>query len=240
MINQVTLVGRLTRDPELRATPEGTSVTQVTLAVNRGFRNHNGEFDADFVQCTLWRKAAENTCHYCRKGSLVGITGRLQTRHYDNRDGKRVYVTEVVAESVRFLSSTRPQPSGGDSQSSSRERYNRAAETMADNAGRQGEGNLQRSVNQSQSASGSEFQGSVTGGAQQAPAMESRTTSGGPKLTSSFGASSATGGQTQKASPGPPPFTGEQSFNGADSQERSADWHINDAGQKKEERELAF
>jgi len=104
MINQVTLVGRLTRDPELKKTTEGTAVAQITLAVNRHFRNQNGEIDADFVLCTLWRKAAENTCQYCRKGSVIGITGRLQTRHYDNKEGKRVYVTEVVAESVRFLS----------------------------------------------------------------------------------------------------------------------------------------
>jgi single-strand DNA-binding protein len=108
LINQVTLVGRLTRNPELKSTAEGTSVTQIILAVNRNFRNHHGEIDTDFVQCTLWRKAAENTCYYCRKGSLLGITGRLQTRHYDNREGKRIYVTEVVAETVRFLSS-RPQ-----------------------------------------------------------------------------------------------------------------------------------
>jgi len=105
MINQVTLVGRLTKDPELQKTPEGTAVTHVTLAVTRQFRNQHGELDADFVQCTLWRKAAENTVQYCRKGSVVGITGRLQTRHYDNREGKRVYVTEVVAEQIRFLSS---------------------------------------------------------------------------------------------------------------------------------------
>jgi single-strand DNA-binding protein len=105
MINQVTLVGRLTKDPDLKSTTEGTPVTQVTLAVNRNFRNHNGEIDADFIQCTLWRKAAENTAQYCRRGSVVGITGRLQTRHYDNREGKKIYVTEVVAESIRFLSS---------------------------------------------------------------------------------------------------------------------------------------
>jgi single-strand DNA-binding protein len=108
MINQVTLVGRLTRDPEMKVTTEGTPVAHITLAVNRSFRNHNGEIDTDFVQCTLWRKAAENTCQYCRKGSVLGITGRLQTRHYDNREGKRVYVTEVVAETVRFLSA-KPQ-----------------------------------------------------------------------------------------------------------------------------------
>lgn len=104
MINQVTLVGRLTRDPELRKTNDGLSVTSVTLAVSRQYRNQHGEIEADFVQCTLWKKAAENTAEYCRKGSVVGVTGRLQTRHYDNKEGKRVYVTEVVAESIRFLS----------------------------------------------------------------------------------------------------------------------------------------
>jgi single-strand DNA-binding protein len=105
MINQVTLVGRLTRDPELNKTSEGTPVAHITLAVTRHFRNQNGEIEADFVQCTLWRRAAENTSQYCRKGSVVGITGRLQTRNYDNKEGKRVYVTEVIAETIRFLSS---------------------------------------------------------------------------------------------------------------------------------------
>lgn len=109
MINQVTLVGRLTKDPELRTTTDGTYVAHITLAVNRNFRNHNGEIDTDFVQCTLWRKAAENTHHYCRKGAVIGITGRLQTRNYEGRDGKKVYVTEVVAESVRFLSGRVPE-----------------------------------------------------------------------------------------------------------------------------------
>lgn len=103
MINQVTLVGRLTKTPELKRTSEGTPVTNVTVAVNRQYRNQNGEIEADFVQCTLWKKTAENTARYCRKGSLIGITGRIQTRHYDNQEGKRVYVTEVLAESVRFL-----------------------------------------------------------------------------------------------------------------------------------------
>ena len=107
MINQVTLVGRLTKDPDLRITQEGISVTNVTVAVNRPFRNQHGEIGADFVQCTLWKRTAENTVQYCRKGSLVGITGRIQTRYYDNQEGKRVYVTEVVAETVKFLDSKR-------------------------------------------------------------------------------------------------------------------------------------
>ncbi|MDQ6595087.1 single-stranded DNA-binding protein [Bacillus salipaludis] len=102
MINQVTLVGRLTKDPELKTTSDGTSVTQVTLAVSRNFRNQNGEIEADFVLCTLWRKAAENTAQYCRKGSVVGVTGRLHTRNYE-KEGKRVYITEVIGEQIRFL-----------------------------------------------------------------------------------------------------------------------------------------
>lgn len=103
MINQVTLVGRLTKDPYLKKTAEGTPVTNVTLAVNRHFRNQQGEIETDFVQCTLWKKTAENTSRYCRKGSLIGITGRIHTRHYENQEGTRVYVTEVLADSVRFL-----------------------------------------------------------------------------------------------------------------------------------------
>jgi single-strand DNA-binding protein len=103
LINQVTLVGRLTRDPELRYTPEGKAVSNVTLAVNRNYRNNEGEYDADFVHCTIWQKTAENTAQYCRKGSIIGITGRLQTRSYENQEGRKVYVTDVVAESVRFV-----------------------------------------------------------------------------------------------------------------------------------------
>lgn len=108
MINQVTIVGRLTKDPELKMTTEGTPVAHVTLAVNRQYRSQNGEIEADFISCTLWRKTAQNTAQYCKKGAVVGITGRIQTRHYDNQEGKRVYVTEVIADTVRFLSS-KPQ-----------------------------------------------------------------------------------------------------------------------------------
>lgn len=103
LINQVTLVGRLTKDPELRYTADGKAVSNVTIAVNRPFRNQAGEYDADFVQCTLWRKTAENTAQYCRRGSMIGITGRIQTRRYENQEGKQVYVTEVVAEMVQFV-----------------------------------------------------------------------------------------------------------------------------------------
>lgn len=109
MINQVTLVGRLTRDPELKITQDGTAVANVTLAVSRNYKNSNGEIDTDFVQCTLWRKTAENTVQYCRKGTIIGITGRIQTRSYENHEGRKVYVTDVVADNVRFLSSKPPE-----------------------------------------------------------------------------------------------------------------------------------
>ena len=104
MINQVTLVGRLTKDPELRYTPDGHAVSNVTVALNRNFRSGTDQA-ADFIQCTIWKKAAENTAQYCRKGSIVGITGRIQTRNYEGSDGKRVYVTEVVAEYIKFMDS---------------------------------------------------------------------------------------------------------------------------------------
>lgn len=87
----------------MRHTLDGKPVLNVTLAVNRHYRNAYGEFEADFVLCTLWNKTAENTAKYCRKGSVVGIVGRIQTRSYDSQEGKRTYVTEVVADSVKFL-----------------------------------------------------------------------------------------------------------------------------------------
>lgn len=109
MINQVTLVGRLTKDPELRYTPDGHAVSNVTIALNRGYKNNTGETLADFVHCTIWKKIAENTAQYCQKGSIIGITGRIQTRSYDNQEGKKVYVTEVVAEHVKFMGSKRSE-----------------------------------------------------------------------------------------------------------------------------------
>ncbi|MBD3108534.1 single-stranded DNA-binding protein [Bacillus sp. AGMB 02131] len=109
MINQVTIVGRLTKDPELRYTPEGHAVSNVIVAMNRQYKNSSGEYGADFVQCTIWKRAAENTAQYCRKGDVIGITGRIQTRHYNNSEGKRVYVTEVIAEYVKFLNNNRTE-----------------------------------------------------------------------------------------------------------------------------------
>jgi len=103
MMNRVVLVGRLTKDPELRYTPSGVPVATFTLAVNRAFSNQQGEREADFINCVVWRKPAENVANFLKKGSLAGVDGRVQTRNYEGQDGKRVYVTEIVAESVQFL-----------------------------------------------------------------------------------------------------------------------------------------
>lgn len=106
MLNRALLVGRLTRDPELRRTGSGKAVTSFNLAVERNFKKEN-EQDADFINCVCWGKIAENTERYCSKGSLVSVDGRIQTRNYDNNQGQKVYVTEVVAESVQFINTRR-------------------------------------------------------------------------------------------------------------------------------------
>ncbi|WP_340601149.1 single-stranded DNA-binding protein [Staphylococcus aureus] len=103
MLNRTVLVGRLTKDPELRSTPNGVNVGTFTLAVNRTFTNAQGEREADFINVVVFKKQAENVKNYLSKGSLAGVDGRLQTRSYDNKDGQRVFVTEVVADSVQFL-----------------------------------------------------------------------------------------------------------------------------------------
>ncbi|AWQ99942.1 TPA: single-stranded DNA-binding protein [Staphylococcus aureus] len=103
MINRTVLVGRLTKDPELRSTPNGVNVGTFTLAVNRTFTNAQGEREADFINVVVFKKQAENVERYLSKGSLAGVDGRLQTRSYENKDGQRVFVTEVVADSVQFL-----------------------------------------------------------------------------------------------------------------------------------------
>ncbi|MGW9964700.1 single-stranded DNA-binding protein [Staphylococcus hominis] len=103
MINRVILVGRLTKDPEYRQTPSGVSVATFTLAVNRSFTNSQGEREADFINVVVFRKQAENVSKYLSKGSLAGVDGRIQSRNYENKEGRRVFVTEVVADSVQFL-----------------------------------------------------------------------------------------------------------------------------------------
>ena len=108
MINNVTLVGRLTRDPDLRVTQSGKAVAGFVLAVNRKFKNASGEREADFISCIIWGKSAENLSNWTRKGSLIGITGRIQTRTYE-KDGSTAYVTEVIADSFQSLESKQQQ-----------------------------------------------------------------------------------------------------------------------------------
>lgn len=121
MINRAVLVGRLTKEVELRYTPSGVAVAKFTLAINRPFNNTAGEKEADFINVTVWRKPAENAANYLKKGSLAGVEGRIQTGSYEGTDGKRVYTTEVVADSVQFLepkpnnnNSTNPTPQTGN------------------------------------------------------------------------------------------------------------------------------
>lgn len=104
-MNKVFLIGRLTRDPELRYTGSNTAVASFSLAVNRNFTNQNGEREADFINVVVWRKQAENVKNYLTQGSQVAIDGRIQTRNYEDKDGNKRYVTEVVADNVEFLGS---------------------------------------------------------------------------------------------------------------------------------------
>lgn len=110
MINRVILVGRLAQDPELRYTPNGVAVTTFTLAVNRRFTNQQGEREADFINIVTWRQLAETCANYLKKGRLVGVDGRLQIRSFENSEGRRIKVAEVVADTVQFL-----EPAGGRS-----------------------------------------------------------------------------------------------------------------------------
>lgn len=103
MINNVVLVGRLTRDAELRYTGSGIAVASFTVAVERPFTNTQGERETDFINCVAWRKTAETISNYTRKGSLVGVTGRMQTRNYTNNEGRKVYITEVTCENFQML-----------------------------------------------------------------------------------------------------------------------------------------
>lgn len=113
MLNRVILIGRLTRDPELRYTPTGVAVTQFTLAVDRAYKS-DGQQEADFIPIVTWRQLAEACANYLAKGRACAVDGRIQVRNYENNEGRRVYVTEVIAEHVRFLESSRNQASRND------------------------------------------------------------------------------------------------------------------------------
>ena len=106
MLNQIVLVGRLVRDPELKESEGGKNYTNITLAVPRNYKNTDGEYDADFVDCRLWDGIAEHTAEYCKKGDLLGVKGRVETRSYE-KDEEKKYVTEIIAEKVTFLSNKR-------------------------------------------------------------------------------------------------------------------------------------
>lgn len=126
MINNVVLVGRLTRDPELKYTANGQAVATFSLAVNRNFTNQNGEREADFINCVIWRKPAETLANYAHKGTLIGVTGRIQTRNYENQQGQRVYVTEVVADNFQLLESKNSDSSGFNSNQSNYSQNNQS------------------------------------------------------------------------------------------------------------------
>ena len=112
MLNSVCLVGRLTRDPELKYTTSNIAVATFSLAVNRNFKDANGERETDFINCVIWRQQAENLANWAKKGALIGITGRIQIRSYENQQDQRVYVTEVVAENFQMLESRAAREGG--------------------------------------------------------------------------------------------------------------------------------
>lgn len=124
MINRVIITGRLTKTPELKYSQSGIAVTRFTVAVNRSFKSQDGEQQADFINCVAWRKQAENVANFLDKGSLVGVDGRIQTSSFDGQDGKRVFTTEIVADSVQFLEprNRSEQPNG-----SAQQQHNRPA-----------------------------------------------------------------------------------------------------------------
>lgn len=128
MLNRVVLTGRLTKDPELRYTNSGTAVATFTLAVDRQFKNQNNEREADFIQCVVWRKSAENFANFTHKGSLVGIDGRVSTRNYENNQGQRVYVTEVTVDNFALLES-RNQSQGNSNQNNPAQLQNNAPQS---------------------------------------------------------------------------------------------------------------
>lgn len=121
MINRVVLVGRLTKNPEFRVTPSSVQVATFTLAVNRNYTKQNGEREADFINCVVFNKPAENVHNYLSKGKLVGVEGKIQTRNYKNSEDRTIYVTEIVCERVQFLE---PKSNNQDYQQNEPTSYN--------------------------------------------------------------------------------------------------------------------
>lgn len=131
MINRAVITGRLTRDPELKTTQSGLSVATFTFAVNRQYSKVKNKSTADFISCVIWRKAAENFCNFTKKGSLVGVDGRIQTRSYENKDGQRVYVTEVVVDNFALLEA-KPEQQNNVNTSDLKKEDRNSAETNQD------------------------------------------------------------------------------------------------------------
>lgn len=119
-MNKIMLIGRLTKDPELRYTQSGSAVASFTLAVNRRFANQNGEREADFINCVAWQKTGEFVANYFKKGQMMALEGRLQVRSYDGNDGQRRWVTEVVAEQIEFVG---PKEGGSNASSAGKQDY---------------------------------------------------------------------------------------------------------------------
>lgn len=105
MLNQIVLVGRLVRNPEIHNTETGKKITTITLAIPRSFKNINGEYETDFIDCILWENIAVSTAQYCNKGSIIGVKGRVQSRTIEKETNKKSYIIEIIAEKVTFLSS---------------------------------------------------------------------------------------------------------------------------------------
>lgn len=114
MLNRVVLIGRLTADPSLKYTPAGVAVATFTLAVDRPYSGQDGKKESDFIPMVAWRQLAETCANYLKKGRLTAVEGRIQVRNYENSDGKRVYVTEVIADNVRFLEKPNKDEDGND------------------------------------------------------------------------------------------------------------------------------
>lgn len=112
MLNQIVLVGRLVEDLKLEELENGKKITNLILAIPRNFKNADGEYDTDFIECVLWNGIAENATEYCKKGDIVGIRGRLENNSFENEDGSKVYKAQVIAEKVTFLSSKKEEEKG--------------------------------------------------------------------------------------------------------------------------------
>jgi single-strand DNA-binding protein len=173
MLNRVILIGRLTKDPELRYTPAGVAVTQFTLAIDRPFVNAEKEKEADFINIVVWRQLAETCANYLRKGRLTAVEGRMQTRNYDNNEGKKVYITEVVADNVRFLESSKDKDgNGGGNNQNQSQNNNQNNQSQNNNQSQgnhnQGQGNQNRNQgqgnNQNQGNQNRSQQGNNQGG----------------------------------------------------------------------------